>query len=65
VAAVPNSLPSTQFSARILGALIGALILFFGGELFRLYVAVVDSQSSEKRSKPKQRSELQRCGLDG
>src|SRR3989440_10591873 len=38
---VPNSFPSMQFSVPIIGALIGAVVLFFGRKLFWLCVAAV------------------------
>jgi uncharacterized protein DUF4203 len=41
IAAIPNSLPAMEFSVPIVGALIGALILFFGRKLFWLCVAAV------------------------
>src|SRR6059036_2874138 len=37
----PTSFPSVQFSIPILGAVIGALILFFGRKLFWLCVAAI------------------------
>src|SRR6266481_5969178 len=39
--AVENPFPSMQFSVPIVGALIGAVILFFGRKLFWLCVAAV------------------------
>ena len=38
---IPNSLLAMEFSVSIVGALIGALILFFGRKLFWLCVAAV------------------------
>jgi hypothetical protein len=41
MSAVLNSFPSMEFSVPIVGALVGALILFFGRKLFWLCVAAV------------------------
>ena len=41
ISAIPNSFSSLEFSVPIVGALIGALILFFGRKLFWLCVAAV------------------------
>ena len=41
ISAMPNAFPAMEFSVPIVGALIGALILFFGRKLYWLCVAAV------------------------